>query len=476
MNNSPSIAPSIWISNYTFSLDHYLSFILLYKIDRKVSKNYRSFMSLKLLKVKYPELYAVDSDKNCLVSDRVHCTEPDSAPAITWDWKRTLRRGKERAAVDQITAQLSRTVLGDKEDTWTWGDCKNGGFSVKALRAAMVDRIRMEVLQRLEQFLKLVEYPLTTNRVSYNISYHATIKAAPFDALYGRICRSPVSWAEVDDTQLARTRVRPHLFANSKEPATISFFFSISLPPLSPVDLSLSLANISLYTCAPEPPPTTVPPPPVSPEKRKRSPIVPKLLPQLLHTATTQPHTFLSEEHRRKHPKSAPSSPIVAEPPPLSKPSNLATIVGSEHTTRRLCLPRPNPDQELGRTTPEKGPTPSQPPQIAATFNRTQEQTTSILVEKRSRNRRLKNQIVLVAHQVLDQMPLGTWPSWSERVRARRRDPRLVRPATSKFTVLTPNFGQNDIFTPWTQISYIFGPKIFTKMSPQVSRMTVGSL
>ncbi|KAL4588895.1 hypothetical protein LXL04_001793 [Taraxacum kok-saghyz] len=54
-----------------------------------------------------------------------------------------------------------------------------------------------------------------------------------------------------------------------------------------------------------EPPPTTVPPPPVSPEKHKCSPIVPKLLPQLLHTATTPPHTFLSEKHRRKHPKSA---------------------------------------------------------------------------------------------------------------------------------------------------------------------------
>ena len=54
-----------------------------------------------------------------------------------------------------------------------------------------------------------------------------------------------------------------------------------------------------------EPPPTTVPPPPVSPEKRKCSPIVPKLLPQLLHTATTPPHTFLSGKSRRKHPKSA---------------------------------------------------------------------------------------------------------------------------------------------------------------------------
>ncbi|GKB75083.1 putative reverse transcriptase domain-containing protein, partial [Tanacetum coccineum] len=37
---------------------------------------------------------------------------------------------------------------------------------------------------------------------SYNNSYHASIKAAPYEALHGRKCRSPVCWAEVREAQL----------------------------------------------------------------------------------------------------------------------------------------------------------------------------------------------------------------------------------------------------------------------------------
>nr|GEX25788.1 hypothetical protein [Tanacetum cinerariifolium] len=44
-------------------------------------------------------------------------------------------------------------------------------------------------------YLPLVEF-------SYNNSYHAGIKATPFEALYGRKCRSPVCWTEVGEAQI----------------------------------------------------------------------------------------------------------------------------------------------------------------------------------------------------------------------------------------------------------------------------------
>nr|GFA63671.1 putative reverse transcriptase domain-containing protein [Tanacetum cinerariifolium] len=72
--------------------------------------------------------------------------------------------------------------------------------NMKADIATYVSKYREDMLRACEidfgmgwvNHLLLVEF-------LYNNNYHASIKAAPFEALYGRKCRSPVCWTEVGE-------------------------------------------------------------------------------------------------------------------------------------------------------------------------------------------------------------------------------------------------------------------------------------
>ncbi|GJU73986.1 putative reverse transcriptase domain-containing protein [Tanacetum coccineum] len=72
------------------------------------------------------------------------------------------------------------------------------------------DRQSKRTIQTLEDMLRacVIDFGngwvkhLPLVKFSYNNSYHASIKAAPFEALYGQKCRSPVCWAEVGQVQL----------------------------------------------------------------------------------------------------------------------------------------------------------------------------------------------------------------------------------------------------------------------------------
>jgi hypothetical protein len=65
-------------------------------------------------------------------------------------------------------------------------------------------------IQTLEEMLRacVIEFGgswdvhLPLMEFSYNNSYHASIKAAPFEALYGRKCRTPVCWIEFGEGHL----------------------------------------------------------------------------------------------------------------------------------------------------------------------------------------------------------------------------------------------------------------------------------
>nr|GEW62460.1 putative reverse transcriptase domain-containing protein [Tanacetum cinerariifolium] len=74
---------------------------------------------------------------------------------------------------------------------------ENDGQSERTIQSleVMLRTCMIDLENGWDRHLPLIEF-------SYNNSYHMSIKAAPFEALYGRKCRSPVCWAEVRDTQL----------------------------------------------------------------------------------------------------------------------------------------------------------------------------------------------------------------------------------------------------------------------------------
>ncbi|GJV97386.1 putative reverse transcriptase domain-containing protein [Tanacetum coccineum] len=88
-------------------------------------------------------------------------------------------------------------ALGTRLDMSTAYHPQTDGQSERTIQT-LEDMLRACVLdfgKGWDRHLPLVEF-------SYNNSYHTSIKAAPFEALYGRKCRSPVCWAEVGDAQL----------------------------------------------------------------------------------------------------------------------------------------------------------------------------------------------------------------------------------------------------------------------------------
>ena len=75
-----------------------------------------------------------------------------------------------------------------------------------------MDRQTERTIQTLEDMLRAYVIDFEGSRdahlplveFSYNNSYHTSIKCAPYEALYGRKCRSPLSCLEVGDRQLTR--------------------------------------------------------------------------------------------------------------------------------------------------------------------------------------------------------------------------------------------------------------------------------
>ncbi|GKA17778.1 putative reverse transcriptase domain-containing protein [Tanacetum coccineum] len=75
-------------------------------------------------------------------------------------------------------------------------------FDMSTAYHPQTDRKSERTIQTLKDMLRACVNHLSLVEFSYNNSYHASIKAAPFEALYGRKCRSPVCWTEVGEAQI----------------------------------------------------------------------------------------------------------------------------------------------------------------------------------------------------------------------------------------------------------------------------------
>ncbi|GJT49938.1 putative reverse transcriptase domain-containing protein [Tanacetum coccineum] len=93
--------------------------------------------------------------------------------------------------------QSMQEALGTRLDMSTAYHPQIDGQSERTIQT-LEDMLRACVLDfrgSWDVHLPLVEF-------SYNNSYHSSMRCAPFEALYGRKCRSPIMWAEVGEGQL----------------------------------------------------------------------------------------------------------------------------------------------------------------------------------------------------------------------------------------------------------------------------------
>ncbi|GJW20062.1 putative reverse transcriptase domain-containing protein [Tanacetum coccineum] len=88
-----------------------------------------------------------------------------------------------------------------------------------------------------DRHLPLIEF-------SYNNNYHTSIKDAPFEAFYGRKCRSPICWAEV----LAKVGIVAYKLKLPQQLSRVHSMFHVSnlKKCLSDEPLAISLDEIHI--------------------------------------------------------------------------------------------------------------------------------------------------------------------------------------------------------------------------------------
>ncbi|XP_070022965.1 uncharacterized protein [Nicotiana sylvestris] len=117
----------------------------------------------------------------------------------------------------------STKIYHDLKEVYWWNDMKrNVAEFVQYIQ--IIDGHAKRTIQMLDNMLRAYvldfkgswddHFPLI--EFAYNNSYHANIQMAPFKALYGRRCRSPIGWFEILETELIGPDLVHHVMAKVK--------------------------------------------------------------------------------------------------------------------------------------------------------------------------------------------------------------------------------------------------------------------
>ncbi|GJU89127.1 putative reverse transcriptase domain-containing protein [Tanacetum coccineum] len=123
-----------------------------------------------------------------------------------------------RLYIDEIVArhEVPVSIISDRDGRFTsrfWQTLQKAlgtRLDMSTAYHPQMDGQSERTIQTLEDMLRACvidfggswDVHLLLAEVSYNNSYHSSIRCAPFEALYGRKCRSPVLWAEIGESRL----------------------------------------------------------------------------------------------------------------------------------------------------------------------------------------------------------------------------------------------------------------------------------